>query len=239
MALNISAVAKNCLPRAVSNWLPLLYRAGDIIKYKGTKQIDLPRFPNNVERADSRFSVEPDTTLTCIGWSFGYYDKDGDFQHSCNPLHEIYYVFEGVLIDNETYEPHDDNGPKLLPLIKPEEDDPIGNICQKELDLPPEADYRNELDYPDNGDIQHREQIFDILSHRNPRPTQPPDFLAEEYTGLHEDTNGNAQMANAIVYIAESILMDRIYKTHGKPGSSWELVKEKTASLKTFIGIAA
>lgn len=203
MPIRINHLLKSHTPRLISNRLPLICKPGDKLIYEGFKQDDLPRF-----EGDQRFSVGYGSELTCYGWSFGRV-KDGETECTINPLHEIFYVFSGELIDNITFKPYKDDGGK--PKLKVFSDE-VDNPFLRELNLPPECDLRKDLNYFDLDVIEAREAAFESLKQslfENYKPRY--NFRDNDYTGSYEDVNGTFKTINTSIYVAESILMSRVY----------------------------
>ncbi len=207
MSFQVNLWAKNHLSRVIANQLPLLFKAGDTLVYEGFKQDDLPRFSNDTRRSDCKYSAIPETKLTCKGWTYGFYDEQGFFQATKNPLHEIFYLFNGELADNETFKSNKPDEPQILL------DDPFTSEYADSLDLPSEAELRKDLDYPDSDEIEGNEtiegMIFNIAAYRNNNIPNPDDG---EKT--FEDDRGVLKVINSDFYIAETILTGRILQNH-------------------------
>lgn len=208
MSFQINLWAKNHLSRVIANQFPLLLQAGDTLIYEGLQRDDLPRFSNNGQRSDSRYSAVPDTKLTCKGWTYGFYDEQGFFQPTKNPLHEIFYRFNGELADNETFKPNSTNENRSDGIVNP-----FSNQYIDSLDLPDEHDLRDDLNYPDADLIEANEAeegiFFDIAAYRNNNISSPDDGKK-----TFEDDIGILKVVNGDVYIAESILTGRIFQNN-------------------------
>ena len=214
MSFRINHLLKSHTPRIFANLLPLVCRPGDKLIYRGFKQDDFPRF-----EGDTKFSVGYGSELTCYGWSFGRV-KDSETECTINPLHEIFYVFSGEFIDNETYSPYNDSDTRPnLRVTRPDHENPF----LRELNLPSECDLRKDLNYFDSGVIDSREAAFKSLTEslfQNYRPTYT--FRKEDYTGSYDGEFGTCKTIRTSIYVAESMLIRRV--ACGE--YSWSIEKE-------------
>ena len=213
MSFKVNCLLKTYLPHSVTNWFPLLMGPGDMLIYEGFRLDNFPRFFD-----DTRFSIGYKSKLTCEGWSFGRV-KDGETECTINPFNEIHYALSGDLIDNRTFRPYRTNNDQPnLKLFTGAED----NKYKDELNLPSEADLRKELGYFDLDAIEARDKAFESLKESlftNYRPDY--NFREEDYNGTYEDESGTLRTTRTMIYVAESILLSRVYGKY-----FWSIGKE-------------
>ena len=215
MSFKTNLILKAFLPQAIGSFISLPYREDDKLTYQGFQVENLPRFSIDGNKADSNYSVGYGTELTYRGCCFGYYDNDRNFHQTNNPISERFYIFDAVkLLDNETYKPYKkEEEPELRlysPLDEPE------NIFQQELTLPSDAELRETLDYPDSNFIAFGEAVEQMsIAAANKNRTHPIDkSQVDSHSDTYEDEKGTFKTSNTRIYIAESILTDRIHRDY-------------------------
>ncbi len=198
---------------------PLLNK-GDKIKNIDFKYSDLPRFQVDNNGGDTRFGIESDRELECVGITRGYYNDKKLFIPTEKLRHERHYLLRGDFLllhgffTKEEYEAF--QSPKE---DKTEDED---NIYLKSLDLPSDEIFRAELDYPNEGIIDSRD-LF--LRKASSLPSEPRDKETEQSPlSFYEDIEGYLLRLRTEDYFSESVLKDRIANS-----DYWKIVRNNAA----------
>lgn len=228
---NLLYTAKACLPRAISNRLPLLVKPGDKIVYKGQGKQDFPRFGGDIQ-----YSAPPETNLTCTGYLFGKV-KEGKVVQTKNPFSQLFYKFQGLLIDNSTFEkPNWDGEESPEPKLFIPSDDELAsdNLYASELECPDESLLREELGYIDADYIAFMEELSAQMELFNEkRKSVGGDTHDEsEYWGTFEDDDGLFRMVEVEIPVGEDILMSRVLSLQApRLDYYWQVEKKAAISL--------